>query len=172
MKKFAKPIIWSVMAIFLMFSLFGCYGNMTLTKKIWKWNGSLGNEPIQTIVMWAMAIAPVYEIAVFADVVFLNTVEYWTGTNPLAMSEGTTDVRIVKHDNKTFEITTVKNTITIKEISGPNAGKSLEIKYDDVTSTWNMSDGTQEIKLAQMTDNTLNLIYPNGKTLAINMGSK
>lgn len=172
MKKLVKPIVWSVMTLFLMFSLFGCYGNMTLTKKVWAWNGSLGSEPVQTLVMWALAIAPVYEIAVMADVVFLNTIEYWTGTNPLAMADGTTDVRTVQSDGKTFEIKTMKNSITITETVGPNSGKSVEISFDESTSAWNMSDGSQEIKLAQMTDHTLNLIYPNGKTLAIDLGSK
>ncbi len=173
MKKLVKPILWSIMTMFLMFSLFGCYGNMTLTKKVWAWNGSLGSEPIQTLVMWGLTVvAPVYEIALLGDILFLNTVEYWTGTNPLAMADGATDVRIVKNDGKTFEIKTMKNSITITETAGPNSGKSVEISFDEATSAWNMSDGSQEIKLAQMSDNTLNLIYPNGKTMAIDLGSK
>lgn len=44
MKKFRTVIILSMLSIFLMVSMFGCYGNFTLTRKLYEWNGSLGDK--------------------------------------------------------------------------------------------------------------------------------
>jgi len=65
----------------------GCYGQFALTRKLYEWNGSLGNKFLNTVVMWAFLIIPVYEVCSFVDLVVLNLIEFWTGTNPMAVLE-------------------------------------------------------------------------------------
>jgi hypothetical protein len=68
----------------------GCYGSFALTQKIHSINGSIcgtekgpssasawGNE-----VVYLIAI-PVYGIGVFIDALVLNSIEFWTGNNPM-----------------------------------------------------------------------------------------
>ncbi len=62
----------------------GCYGQFALTRKLYEWNGSLGNKFLNTVVMWAFMIIPVYAVVSFVDLIVLNLVEFWTGSNPMA----------------------------------------------------------------------------------------
>ena len=70
----------------------GCYGSFALTKKLYDWNGrccgtekgpksgaAWGNE----VVFLICGILPVYGICVFVDSIFLNSIEFWTGSNPM-----------------------------------------------------------------------------------------
>ncbi len=66
-------------------SLQGCYGQFALTHKLYQWNGTLGDKWINSIMMVAMAIVPIYGIAILADGLVLNTMEFWTGKNPVTM---------------------------------------------------------------------------------------
>ncbi len=71
----------------------GCYGSFALTKKVHTWNGEVcgtqkgpgcsagwGNEGV-----FLLCAIPVYGICIVVDSVVLNTVEFWSGTNPVGM---------------------------------------------------------------------------------------
>lgn len=171
MKKMIKPVVFAMVAIMMMVSMFGCYGNMTLTRKVWDWNGSFGDKLTVNVVFWVLNFLPVYSSTVFIDVVFLNTIEFWTGSNPLAMTEGQQDIRTVQTEDKTYEVTTSKNRISISEIEGPDAGSSIDLQFDAATSSWFLNDGQSSHKIATVDGNTLNLIYPDGQNLAIDLSS-
>ena len=44
------------------FSLTACYGSYGLTKKIYNWNGTLGNKWLNSCVHFLMWVIPVYPI--------------------------------------------------------------------------------------------------------------
>ena len=73
-----------------MIVLSGCYGKYACFNKLLAWNGTLGNKWLNSIVHFAMNVIPVYGIAIFVDWLVLNTVEFWTGSNPLAAGEKAT----------------------------------------------------------------------------------
>ena len=58
---------------------FGCYGAFPLTHLVYKVNGAIKPGLLTQIVFWIFVILPVYSIAVVADAVVLNLVEFWTG---------------------------------------------------------------------------------------------
>ena len=62
----------------------GCFGKFALTRKLYGWNDSFDNKFVKTVVFWAFTIIPVYEVLGFADFIVLNTIEFWTGSNPVA----------------------------------------------------------------------------------------
>jgi hypothetical protein len=62
----------------LVFSV-GCYGPFPLTKTIYDWNGSIESDLGENLVFWAFLIIPVYGVAMGADAIVFNTVEFWTG---------------------------------------------------------------------------------------------
>ena len=82
----------------------GCYGPFELTKKIYKWNGGVSNDRWAVeIVFLIAAILPIYEFAGLADAVVFNSVEFWTGENPLtkASADGVrASKRIVRGDQE------------------------------------------------------------------------
>ena len=62
-----------------MITLTGCYGSNALFGKLHKWNGTLGNKWLNSIVHFFLMVIPVYPISLcFIDGLILNTVEFWT----------------------------------------------------------------------------------------------
>ena len=68
-----------------MIVLSGCYGKNACFNKLHDWNGTLGNKWINSIVHFFLNVFPVYMICLgLVDGLVLNTIEFWTGSNPLA----------------------------------------------------------------------------------------
>lgn len=64
--------------------LSGCYGPFLLTKKLHHWNGQVSeNRWVVEGVFLVCAWLPVYGIATLADAIIFNSVEFWTGDNPI-----------------------------------------------------------------------------------------
>ena len=57
----------------------GCYGSFSLVTKAYKWNGTLGDKWVNEAAFLALNIIPVYSVASFIDIIFLNSGEFWTG---------------------------------------------------------------------------------------------
>ena len=80
MRKKIAPI---ALGLALAFGVQGCYGRFQLVRSLYTWNGKVGNKFVNELVFLAMYIIPVYAIAGFVDMVILNSVEFWTGKNPM-----------------------------------------------------------------------------------------
>lgn len=70
----------------------GCYGPFNLTKTIYNWNGQVQGAG-QVEAKWmregifvALVLIPVYPISVVADALVFNSIEFWTGQNPIKVS--------------------------------------------------------------------------------------
>ncbi|HEY6952488.1 MAG TPA: DUF3332 domain-containing protein, partial [Bacteroidota bacterium] len=87
-RSFVK-IFSSVMIVVLLTTAFGCYGSFQLINKVYKFNGGLGDKFVNELGFLVMVIIPVYGVAGFVDAVILNTIEFWTGKNPMAQNDGT-----------------------------------------------------------------------------------
>ena len=62
----------------------GCYGPFNLTRRLYKWNGEVSNEKWgKEVVFLILALTPVYGFATLADGVVFNSLEFWTGNNPV-----------------------------------------------------------------------------------------
>lgn len=62
----------------------GCFGSFGLTQKVWKFNdGASSNKWIKWLLFLGLIIIPVYSISVFVDAIVLNTIEFFTGKNPM-----------------------------------------------------------------------------------------
>jgi hypothetical protein len=65
----------------------GCIGGFRLTRTMFDFNREVSNSVVvQELVFLAFLVIPVYPVSVAADVIVLNTVELFTGTNPLRES--------------------------------------------------------------------------------------
>jgi hypothetical protein len=67
-------------------TLSSCYGSFGLTKKVYQFNGKLGDKWINSLFVFLVG-GPVYGLAGTADVVIFNLIEFWTGSNPVAFNE-------------------------------------------------------------------------------------
>ncbi|MDD5687255.1 MAG: DUF3332 family protein [Elusimicrobia bacterium] len=68
--------------------LSGCFGGFKLTRKVYDFNKNVGGKWVNELVFLGLNIVPIYSIASFCDVVILNTIEFWTGKNPIAQVPG------------------------------------------------------------------------------------
>jgi hypothetical protein len=172
MKK-AKKIIMAVMIGSVLMASAGCYGSFSVTKKVYQWNGKVTNDKwSNSILFFGLAVFQVYSFTLFVDAVVLNTVEFWTGDNPLTMNEGDTDTQMVKSGKNTYQVTASKNKFNISQTDGDQAGKSVELIYHEDETAWYATDGTENIKIAQGDLNNqewVKLFYPNGKVEEIAM---
>ena len=84
-----KTILKLMVLVVLATSLQGCYGKFALTRKLYTANGQVGDKFLRSGLTWVLLILPVYGIAGLADFVVLNTIEFWSGTNPVAEGEKT-----------------------------------------------------------------------------------
>ncbi len=79
--------IISLFLVICLFSVYGCFGKFNLTRKVYDINAKVGDKFLRSAVTWAFIIIPVYGIAAFLDFVLFNTIEFWTGSNPVAEKE-------------------------------------------------------------------------------------
>lgn len=169
MRKITRLVSIALLAIFIVVGVFGCYGNMSLTKKVYRFNGSVGNKYVQSIVNWAFWICPVYEIAMFLDIVFFNTIEFWTGNNPLAMKEGEQVIKYAEGPNGNYKLEISQNKIVITQQENRDSNQNIELNYDPVSEYWFMkTDGTNQ-KIGYVDGQQLKLLSPSGEELAINL---
>lgn len=62
----------------------GCYGPFNLTRRLYQWNGQVGRDKWEReFVFLLLAWTPVYSVTVLADAVVFNSMEFWTGKNPV-----------------------------------------------------------------------------------------
>jgi len=105
-----------ILALTAIFLFTGCYGNFTLVRKLYTWNGELGDKVVNTAVMWGMHFLQIYLVAGFLDVIFFNVVDFWTGSDPLSMNAGDKEEQIIQTKDGLFRLTVTQNRIDIVEI--------------------------------------------------------
>ena len=64
----------------------GCWGSFSLTGKVYDWNGSFGSKWASWAVFLVFIILPVYGALLFIDAIVLNTIEFFSGNNPVKRS--------------------------------------------------------------------------------------
>ncbi|MGI6197735.1 MAG: DUF3332 domain-containing protein [Candidatus Cloacimonadaceae bacterium] len=170
MKRFKKLILMVTLASFLMMSMFGCYGSFTFTKKLYEFNGSVsGNKFVNNLVFWLLGIAQIYSFTAVADVAVLNLIEFWTGSNPMAMADGVENIQYVTIDGSEFKLLMSNDTLSIETMSGANKGAIVELNYDAASQSWYLQQQNGSVKVATMHGDKLDLIYPSGNILSVDV---
>lgn len=78
----------SVAVVLLAASLLsGCMGKFALTGKIYAWNKKASPERwVNEGIFVAFLIVPVYNLALLADGIIFNSIQWWTGQNPIVQA--------------------------------------------------------------------------------------
>jgi hypothetical protein len=116
--------------------------------------------------MWGLIIIPAYPFAMFIDFIVINVIEFWSGSNPLAMDEGESETQIVASGDKVYKITATKNQFHIEQLEGADKGKAVDLVYYTNEAAWYITDGVENVKLAQgdLDNNAwVKVFHPDGK---------
>ena len=140
MRILRKPLLFLALGG-LLTTQTGCFGSFGLTKTLYEWNDGVSSSKfVKTLVFWGMSIIPVYAVGVFLDVIIFNLIEFWSGSNPIAMEEGEHEMQLVTFKGEQYRIEATKDTFTTTQLSGDKAGEVRVMKFDRSDRTWKYSD--------------------------------
>lgn len=144
-----------------------CVGSFGLFNRVSSWNRSIGNKFVNELVFLALNIVPVYGVAYLADALVINSIEFWSGSNPMA---NVGDVKKVKGENGEYLVKTLENGYSITK-EGETA--EMELVYNKEANTWNVvADGTSKELLKINNDGTAEMYLPNGGTMNVTLDAQ
>jgi hypothetical protein len=126
--------------LFVTLSQTGCIGSFQLTNNLYNWNkNEVGGKWGSELVFAAFVIIPVYAVALFADGIVLNSIEFWTGSNPITMKAGEKESKIIQSGSDIYQITAEQNKVHVVKLSGENQGQAGEFLYNPQSSEWSFA---------------------------------
>lgn len=152
-KRYLSLAIISLAICSLTFS--SCIGSFRLTHSVLKWNNQVGSKFINEVVFFAFWILPVYEVTALADILVINSIEFWSGRNPLTASTKYVDTEngryLIACDGKGYTVT------------HQQSGQSFRLDFIEETQTWALNDnGELHPFMTFVDDNHVKMITPEG----------
>jgi len=144
-----------------------CMGKFALLKKLYTWNEkATGNKFIDNLLFWILNILPVYGFVVFVDAVILNLIEFWTGSNPLAMNEGDRMEKRFQNGGDSFLALATRNRMEVKFDQNPD--RNFAVVYVPATKSWMLETEKQTLCMAkELENNQVQLLQSNGQYLSL-----
>jgi Domain of unknown function (DUF3332). len=156
MKK-TKIIVATVLASLIMSS---CIGSFKLTNQLLDWNKDIGGKFANEVVFVAFHVVPIYPVCYLADVLVLNSVEFWNDGDAFAMKSG--DIREVEHNGIAYKITKKRTSFKVEQVDDQSV--FAEFSYDRMKKSWRLkSDNYNEEILRFLDDNKVEVSIPNSK---------
>ena len=151
MKKIFRNAIVALLLVAVGAMATGCYGPFRLTTKIHQWTGQISDQKfVNELVFVAFCIIPVYEVCTFIDAIVLNSIEFWGGTNPIAMDEGQIDESDVQYKGKNYRVIKTRNNIAVEAING---SESASFRYFPEEQEWYLMDGDEKVETVNIKGN-------------------
>ncbi len=164
MKKY--PVLVSVViAMAALLPLQSCIGSFALTNKVLSWNRQVGSKFINELVFFAFWILPVYEVTGVADLIVLNSIEFWSGNNPVEAN-----VKVVETDHGNYYIACDGKGY---DITNPD-GSVVRLSFDDEESTWSVVTGEGEVVpfMTMVDDYHVKMVTPEGDFRMVELSQK
>lgn len=146
-------------------SLSSCIGSFALTKKVLAWNKTVSNKFVNELVFVALWIVPVYELTGLADLLVMNSVEFWSGDNPISAEAKVIDGKdakyLVARDATGYTITNMSDNSVVK------------FNFDAATNGWSIEAGGEEHLLFTYIDDThINMVTPDGSFSTVELSNE
>ena len=141
--------------------LSSCIGSFGLTNKVLDWNKrATDNKFINELIF--IVISPAYAVCSTADLLVLNSIEFWTGEKVIANVGKTKDV--MGKDGRMYAIKTLKNGY---EITDPEGEKSYFV-FNKKKKSWSYSkDGDIRELFSFNEDGSIQACLPNGEKMNV-----
>jgi len=150
-KKFMVIASATVLGSSILFS--SCIGSFALSNKFLAWNKTIDSKFVNEVLF--VIFQPAYVITMLADVLVLNSIEFWSGDNPVEAGI----IKTVEGENGTYTVETLNNGYNIKN----EAGEEMELIYNKEDNTWSMVQNDESTKLIKFTEGNEAIVYlPNG----------
>lgn len=160
-RKFTVMAMALTLSSSILFS--SCIGSFNLFNKLLSWNKTVGDKWVNELVFLVLCIIPAYPVAWFIDAVILNSIEFWTGSNPSA------DVQIkeVETENGLFTITTDASGHKIQKAG---SDEIVEFRFNQDENAWDLVAMEEVVPLFQYVgDNQANVFLADGSTMTVDL---
>lgn len=118
--------------------LSSCIGSFALFNRLKDWNEGLSNKFVNEVVFFFFT--PVYVLAYSADVLVINSIEFWSGSNPVADNSG-----VINTDNGQYVVEQNENGYTIT-----NDGQTVSFVKDG--DSWYYNENGNQVKMFEFVD--------------------
>lgn len=136
-------------------SLTSCIGSFRLTQSVLKWNNQVGSKFLNEVVFFAFWVLPVYEVTSLADILVLNSIEFWSGRNPMTAS-----TKIVDTGDTTYTIACDGKGYTV---TNRTTSESFRLDFIEETQSWALNiDGELHPFMTFVDDTHVRAITPDG----------
>ena len=92
-----KKII--VLLLVVCFVTVGCTGSFMLTKKVYNFHRQQEGKWVDELVFLGVVIIPVYSLASLGDAIIFNSIEFWSGENPIKKAGNESSVVVAANDD-------------------------------------------------------------------------
>lgn len=152
-KKYLSVALIMALVGSMMFT--SCIGSFSLTNKLMDWNKTIGSKFVNELVFVAFWIIPVYEVSALADILVINSIEFWSGENPVAQGkkviEGESGRYLVECDGKGYTITSETD------------GSIVRLDFETEDNSWSVNaNGLSHKFMTFVDDSHVKMITPEG----------
>lgn len=144
-----KKLNLKVAVILLAGSCFfsSCIGSFSLFNKYAAWQRTMTDNKYVNAIVGFFLGAVCYPVTLCIDSLVLNTIEFWTGDNPMASNVGKTQ-KITGQDGRIYAVKTLKNGY---EVTAPDGIVTL-FTYNKAENSWSMSQNGQTREIFRFTE--------------------
>jgi len=144
-----------------------CVGSFTLFNKLSSWNRKATNNKFLNEIIF-LVISPVYGLAGIADALLFNSIEFWSGSNPLASNEGKTK-HVLGEDGRYYAVKTLKDGY---EITKPD-GEMLKFVYNKTDDSWSQVENGKCTEILRFNpDGTVKATLPNENKMDVSLNDQ
>lgn len=138
-----------------------CVGSFGLFNKLASWNKkATGSKFLNEIIF--ILISPAYAVCTAADVLVLNTIEFWSGSNPMA-NVGTTR-EVMGKDGRYYAVKTLRDGY---EVKSPD-GEVIRFAYDKKTDSWSQIQNGKKTEIFRFNeDGTIQAHLQDGRSMRV-----
>ena len=155
-------IVATVMALSASMMMQSCIGSFALYNKVKDWNDQVGDKFVNEIVFVALWILPVYELSFAADLLILNSIEFWSGENP-ALAQ----TRVIDGKDAQYLVASNEAGYTITNLK---TKQETRFNFNAQDNSWSIENNGEEVKLFSYIDDThVNVLTRDGSYTTVEL---
>ena len=156
MKK-TKIAIYALLLAGSSLTLSSCLGSFSMTSRVAAWNKQVGNKFVNELVFVGLCLMQVYSVTLITDMLVINSIEFWSGTNPM----DTSSVKVIDTEHGRYLIACDSKGYTITH---QTTGEKTRLEFIEETNTWALlGDNGELIPFMTFVDqNHVKMIKPDG----------
>ena len=158
---------WIVGILALALASGGCFGSFSLTRKLYHWNSTVSSDRwVREFVFIVMAWVPVYALGTLGDAILFNSIEFWTGNNPInSMTAQTPQTRRLAHNNAEAVLSLNGHELTIEQFQQGHPAGSVRVTQQGDHSVATDAQGHVLFTAQTLPDGTVLIKDANGKEI-------